>query len=543
MSKTLRLRALVCILLAAAWSVSAPETLNPLQGRAAAQDPFDDGGDPGFGNAQVPGDQPNQQGNQGMEDDQGGDDDAAPSQGRRGATRKSRTRRGTSPAAKSARKSSAPASKSRDVARKGAAASAETSFANDVAPILVANCVGCHTKGRPGLDRGKLDLTTFENLMKGTTGGEKVVEAGKPGDSHLIKRIKGEEEPKMPQGGNGDLAPGAIATIEKWIKSGARLDSGLDAKAAIASYAASLEDVERSKLAKLSPKDRDAKIESVGLERWKKANPKLKPEIVQGEHFVLFSTMPKDRASATIKAMDAQHASLRRLLGSAAVDWVEKVSLYVFDDRKDYVEFVRTVKQGEVDEEESGRGDLRTSEPFVVVADPHDSAKDEPAARRRAPRRRGEDRDDGGGSKRTLVGLLTENTAESAVLAVDKSPRWIATGIGLLMASQAERRPEYYRSLRRTALDKYQQGWPTKTNEALGDGENITEDEFRAISLALAECLTSPTYREQFPAFAAGMSKGKEKLDDVLKDVYGATREDFFTSTGEWVAAAYGNNQ
>jgi hypothetical protein len=540
MLTTIRPRALGCLLLAAAWSVSAPAALNPFQGRAAAQDPFDAGDEPVFDNAQVPGD-PSDQGAQGVEGDQDMDD-AAPSPGRRGATAKSRRQRGTAPAAKSARRSPAPASKSGDAARKGSAAPAGTSFAKDVAPILVANCVGCHTKGRPGLERGKLDLTTFENLMKGTADGEKVVEAGKPADSHLVKRIKGEEEPRMPQGGDGGLAPDAIATIERWVGAGARLDPGLDAKAAIASYAASLDDVARSKLAKLSPKDLEAKIESVGLERWKKANPNLKPEVVRGEHFVLFSTMPRDRASATVKAMDAQHANLRRLLGSGAVDWVEKVSLYVFDDRKDYVEFVRTVKQGEVDEDETGRGDLRTSEPYVVVADPHDSARDEPAARRRAPRRRGGERD-AVGSKRTLVGVLTEHTAESTVLAQDKSPRWLATGIGLLMASQAERRPEYYWSLRRAALEKYQQGWPTRTNEVLGDGENATIDEFRCISLALVECMTSPQYRERFPAFAEGMSKGKEKLDDVLKDVFGATREDFFVSTGEWVAAAYGNNQ
>jgi hypothetical protein len=39
------------------------------------------------------------------------------------------------------------------------------------------------------------------------------------------------------------------------------------------------------------------------------------------------------------------------------------------------------------------------------------------------------------------------------------------------------------------------------------------------------------------------MTEGNEKLDDVLTKVYGATREDFLKSTGEWVAARYGRDQ
>ncbi|APW59327.1 hypothetical protein BSF38_00747 [Paludisphaera borealis] len=534
MFMTLRPRALTGLLLAAAWFVSAPEHLSPFHGRAAAQEPFDEG------------DAPVQAGDA-MQGDANGDD--APATGRRAATKKARRPRASTPTAKSARKPStspsaktATAAKAKDQDKK----SAGLSFAQDIAPILVANCVGCHREGQPGLNRGKLDLTTFENLMKGTTANKKVVLPGKPAESHMVLRIKGQEEPRMPQGGNNNgLAEDVIARIEGWVKAGATLDAGLDPKALIASYAASLDDVERSKLAKLSPKDRAAKIEAVGLERWKKANPKLKPEITPSDHFVLFSNMPKDRAASTLKAVEAQYGNLRRLLGPGPTEWVEKVSLYVFDDRKDYVEFVRTVQQGEVDSEEAGRGDLRTSEPYVVVADPHDAAgKDEPAARRRTTRRRGEDRDaSGAGAKRSLVGLLTQHMAESAVLADGKSPRWLAAGVGLYLASQTERRADFYRTLRQTALEKYQQGWSTKTNEVLGDGNGVSPDEFLAISFGLVECLTSPQYREQFPALTKSLRQGGDKLDEVLKDAYGVTREEFFNATGEWVAAAYGNDQ
>ena len=90
-------------------------------------------------------------------------------------------------------------------------------------------------------------------------------------------------------------------------------------------------------------------MEAVGRERWKQANPKLKPEVVSGEHFVMFSNLPNDRATTTIKAMETQYGHLKRMIGSPATDWVEKVSLYVFSNRNDFIEFVRSVESREVD--------------------------------------------------------------------------------------------------------------------------------------------------------------------------------------------------
>ena len=55
--------------------------------------------------------------------------------------------------------------------------------------------------------------------------------------------------------------------------------------------------------------------------------------------------------------------------------------------------------------------------------------------------------------------------------------------------------------------------------------------------------LMSPEFRASFPAFAQGMSKGKEKLDDVLRDAYQANREEFLNRTGAWVAERYGQDQ
>jgi Planctomycete cytochrome C len=414
------------------------------------------------------------------------------------------------------------------------------SFRNEVAPILVANCVGCHRQGRPGLTRGKLDMTSFAKLMDGTPK-EKVIEPEKPDESHLVLRVKGEEEPRMPQGGNNNgLSADAIGKLEGWIKAGARLDAGLDPKAAMETYASSPEQVRRRQLAKMSPKDREQQVDTAGRDRWKQTNPKLRPEITTAEHFVLFSNLPKDRAANAIKLLEAQHSQLKRLLGASATDWVEKVSLYVFNDRKDFVEFARTIENREVDAGVSSSGNLTVPRPYVVVVDPLAGKKEEPAATRRKPRiRKGEEAPTG--AERTLVGLLVENLGERAVAAQGKSPRWLAYGVGAFLSSQVEPRSPYYHKLRELAREKFSQGWASKAAESLSEGDQASAEEIRAVGFAMVEFLMTPEFRSSFPAFAQGMSKGN--LDDVLKEVYRADHDQFLNLSGDWVAATYGQDQ
>lgn len=416
------------------------------------------------------------------------------------------------------------------------------SFKQEVAPILVANCVGCHSQGRPGLTRGKLDLTSFEKLMKGTPK-EKVITPGKPDESHLVLRVRGEEQPRMPQGGNNNgLADEAISRIERWVAAGAVLDAGLDPKATIESYAASPEQIRRNLLAKLGAKEREQLVEKAGRDRWKKANPALTPEIHHGEHFVLFSNLPKERAAGAIKLLEAQHGLLRRLLGPQPTNWVEKVSVYVFNSRKDFVELVRTIENREPEAEVAGTGSLTVAQPFLAVVDPLGGKREDPAAHRRRPRtRKGEEEAEM--PARGLAALLAQTLGEAAVGSYGKSPRWLAYGLGESLGAQAEPRSPFYRGLGRLAHQKYDQGWITRATDVLGETENVSPEEMRAISLAIVESLLSPELRAAFPAFAKGMSQGKEKFDDVLKDVYGVSREDFLNTTGDWIARHYGQGE
>jgi|GEM_PF-271794 len=93
------------------------------------------------------------------------------------------------------------------------------SFANEVWPILRANCVSCH---RPGKLKGKLDLTSFAALSKGGKHGA-IVNAGKPDDSELILAVSG-DGPEMPTEGEFLLTE-EVDLLARWVAQGALDDT------------------------------------------------------------------------------------------------------------------------------------------------------------------------------------------------------------------------------------------------------------------------------------------------------------------------------
>jgi len=88
----------------------------------------------------------------------------------------------------------------------------------DIAPILAARCVLCHTgDGAPA----GLQLDSFDAILKGGLKG-RVVVAGDPANSELIRRIKGISLPRMPLTGPPFLTANEITLFEDWIAAGLR---------------------------------------------------------------------------------------------------------------------------------------------------------------------------------------------------------------------------------------------------------------------------------------------------------------------------------
>jgi len=111
-----------------------------------------------------------------------------------------------------------------------AAAQAPVSFINDVAPIFKENCFACHDAKKKS---GKYDMTSFEKIMAGGANGEPIA-PGKPETSEFHGLIVSKDQRRMPPRDKGEAVPKEKAdVIAKWIKEGAKLDAGIDAKADI----------------------------------------------------------------------------------------------------------------------------------------------------------------------------------------------------------------------------------------------------------------------------------------------------------------------
>jgi mono/diheme cytochrome c family protein len=89
-------------------------------------------------------------------------------------------------------------------------ADSKVSFAKDVQPILTNNCGKCHnsTKAKKGID-----VTSYDTTMK-------IVKAGKPDDSRLLKSLTGTGAKQMPP--KNPLADEQIARVKAWIAGGAK---------------------------------------------------------------------------------------------------------------------------------------------------------------------------------------------------------------------------------------------------------------------------------------------------------------------------------
>ncbi len=424
---------------------------------------------------------------------------------------------------------------------KGAPAGGDLSFKRDIAPILVANCVGCHSGGGAGVTRGKYDMTTFEKLMAGGKRGKDII-PGEPDTSHLVLMTKGEETPRMPpRNGQTGLAEGAAAKLEAWIKAGAVLDAGIARTEPLSKYALTVADLRQAEIDKMKPEERDKVAEQAGRDRWKKST-RVEPEATVGAHFLLLGNLPKPRAADLLKKMEAQYTQANKILATAkgpALAGTEKIGLYVFKDSSAYVEFVRGVENQEVEAGEAARARLDVESPYIVAVDPAAGGEEAAfSAPKKAARGKKKADESAAGPERTLAGLLTEQLVAAAANKAGKPPKWVSLGLGAFSASQVEAGSPYYRRLRAETAENVRIGWQVKGVEALG-GEGKVET-VRAAGYSLFEWMAGNWPAPAVNKFIRAMLEGQDKLDEALGNCLDITREQFLAGSEMWFHDRYG---
>ena len=90
-------------------------------------------------------------------------------------------------------------------------------YSKDIEPILEEHCFDCHGEELPD---GELDMTKFDNLLKGGEKGGPAVVPGDPDASAIIKYLEGVFQPQMPYK-KDPLAPATIDVLREWIAQGA----------------------------------------------------------------------------------------------------------------------------------------------------------------------------------------------------------------------------------------------------------------------------------------------------------------------------------
>jgi cytochrome c553 len=203
----------------------------------------------------------------------------------------------------------------------------EVSFAIDVAPVLLKECAGCHGQQDP---EANLRMTSLEALLKGGRSGPPVT-PGKGATSLLVRKLRGRdiEGQRMPLN-KQPLADDVIATVERWIDEGARLDM-LAAKTPLETLVAA------GRARSMSNADLEKLRFEAARKLWRRAIPDEEPVAEVAGGVCLIGNLPAARMRQLAAEAEPLAERVRReLVGDAGPVLRGGVVVYVFRQSYDY---------------------------------------------------------------------------------------------------------------------------------------------------------------------------------------------------------------
>lgn len=280
----------------------------------------------------------------------------------------------------------------------------KTSFARDVAPVLSKSCVGCHGARQP---QENLSLLTFEGLLKGGDGGQIIV-PGKPGDSLLIKKLKGTATvgQRMPLR-QAPLPDDVIAKVEKWIEEGAKFDS-TDAKQDVGVVAAIY------KATNSTHEQLTADRAQLAEENWRLAMASVEFTKAETANFLVLGNVGENTLADIGQQAESLAPKIAEMFKAPPDQPLikGKMTLFVFKERYDYGEFGMMVEKRQLPQ--AWRGHFRYN-----IIDAYGAV---------VPPRAGD---------YSLEGLIGQQLAANYVASKGKNvPTWFAEGTGRVIASR-----------------------------------------------------------------------------------------------------------
>ena len=278
----------------------------------------------------------------------------------------------------------------------------EVSFAIDVAPVLLKECAGCHGPQDP---EANLRMTSLESLLAGGRSGPSLA-PGKGVASLLVRKLRGRdiEGQRMPLN-RRPLADDVIATIERWIDEGARLDM-LTAATPLETLVAA------GRARSMSNADLEKLRFEAGRKLWRRAIPDEEPlaEIAGG--VCLIGNLPAARLREIAAEAEPLAERVRRELAHDAGPLLRGgVVVYVFRQAYDYSALWQNVLGAERPKGMAGHAGVSGDVAYGALLLPS-----------------GDDADD-------RRALLAEQMA-AAALAGRTVPDWFARGAGRAVAGK-----------------------------------------------------------------------------------------------------------
>lgn len=377
------------------------------------------------------------------------------------------------------------------------------SFKEDIAPMFVTFCLGCHSGNNPA---SGFSMVTFEDILIGGDSGEVLI-PGELEDSRLFRLTGGLENPRMPQG-QARITRKNYEDLKAWIKEGIKYDVD-DPKMRLVDIVPSEEEKMAMKLRSMS----DAEMREHRQERvdahWRRTLSSANPVFASNDNFLVSGNMAQGRVEEVLGWADSTASELKDRFGLAKnPTWKGRLAIYVFKDRYDYDEFNRSIENRQPADTLFGHGRVTTNydNAYVAVLDTGDiSTSQKPALKWTL-------------FKAMASALLQENAAAR--------PNWLIEGAGWALADPDLRSEEFERSMTGSAAKVL---GSLRRPEDLFDNGTFAPDATEHVGYVTARFLLTKGSLEQFRRFSKMLLDGRN-VNEACQAVYGASSNELAQS-------------
>jgi mono/diheme cytochrome c family protein len=376
------------------------------------------------------------------------------------------------------------------------------SFARDVAPLLVANCHGCHIDAMR--TRGGLRMDTFAQLLQGGDSGA-VIKPGTGETSLLVQKLRGDVGERMPAGGRPPLAEASIQLISTWIDEGATLDGASPTQPL--SVMSQLAWAAAASSQQLS--ERRQQLADSHLQLVTQSGSKIQSKTT--DHFLVAGPASPGTIELVARLAEEQMKTVKTVVAGEAGEafFRGRATVFVLPKRYDYSEFAKMVEGRGIPANWSSHWSHDGIEAYAAVVATEQDDEDAIADRLAAP----------------LVSLAVATRSSDV-------PRWLAEGAGVATASRNVQSRD--REARRKEQEQIVQAVASMGSaKDFLDGKLSPEQSDR-IGAAIATTMLDRTHRRNFDALLRLLAAG-QPFSQAFAEAFRSSPAEFIDAWTKWV--------